>query len=140
MPQAAPADQRAALPAAMSVERQWLQSWFEGTPVLIVQQSDQSIAIDIPAEFCFDPGRSSIKPPLAAVLDKVAQSMGRLNFAYISLISAPADAKGKQSIALRRASQVQRHLRSRGVSADRLGRPVATSANAVQLRIDAAEP
>ncbi|MGZ5267777.1 MAG: hypothetical protein ACXWCC_13405, partial [Caldimonas sp.] len=31
-------DQRAAAPGALAVERQWLGSWFQGTPVLIKER------------------------------------------------------------------------------------------------------
>jgi outer membrane protein OmpA-like peptidoglycan-associated protein len=137
---AAPADQRAATPAALTVERQWLQSWFQGTPVLIGQRNDGAVNVDVPREFCFDPGRSSVKPALAAVLDKVAESLRRVPLARLSLLAAPDDATGTAPLALERAVQVQKHLLSRGVPAARLVRPTATSAAAVQLRMEAAPP
>ena len=132
------ADQRAALPAALAIERQWLLSWFQGTPVRIGQSHDGAVTVDVPREFCFDPGRSSVKPPLAAVLDKVAESLRRRPLASLSLLAAPGDAGGNASLALQRAIQVQKHLRSRGVPAARLGKPTVTTVAAVQLRIDAA--
>ena len=42
----APADRQAATPAALARERQWLQSWFDGTPVRIAQGADGAIASD----------------------------------------------------------------------------------------------
>ena len=42
------ADQRAATPAALVIERKWLQSWFEGTPVVIEQNRDGAVRIEIP--------------------------------------------------------------------------------------------
>ena len=65
-----PADQRAAAPAALGVERQWLQSWFKDTPVRIAQRNDGAVTVDVPVEYCFDAGRSTLKPALAAVLDR----------------------------------------------------------------------
>jgi hypothetical protein len=41
---------------ALVVERQWLQSWFTGTPVRIVQQGSGPVAIEVPQAFCFDGG------------------------------------------------------------------------------------
>ena len=68
----------AAAPAPpLAVERAWLQSWFDGTPVAIEQVADGDVSVAVPREFCFDAGRSKVKPPLAAVLDKVAQSLRR---------------------------------------------------------------
>jgi hypothetical protein len=42
-----PADQRATVPAALAVERQWLQSWFQGTPVLIGQRDDGAVSVEV---------------------------------------------------------------------------------------------
>ena len=137
---AAPADQRAAVPAALAVERQWLQSWFQGTPVLIVQRTDGTVSVDVPREFCFDPGRSSVKPALAVVLNKVAESLRRLPLARLSLLAAPEDATGTAALALQRAVEVHKHLLSHGVPAAHLGKPTAAVAAAVQLRIAAAPP
>lgn len=135
-----PVDRRAAQPAALTAERQWLQSWFDGTPVSIVSRGGRSVTVDVPLAHSFEPGRSRVKPALAAVLDKVAQSMRRLPYAAMPLIAAPDDARPTRGLALQRATQVQRHLRNAGVPASRLGPPVATTADAVQLRIDVEEP
>jgi outer membrane protein OmpA-like peptidoglycan-associated protein len=132
-----PADGRA---SALAVERRWLQSWFEGTPVLIGQRNDGAVSIDVPREFCFDAGRSTVKAPLAAVLDKVAESLRRNGWARLPLVAAPADASASSALAVDRAAQVRKHLISRGVPAARLGSPTATKAAAVQLRIEAASP
>jgi uncharacterized protein YceK len=134
------ADQRTAAAEALAVERQWLQSWFRGTPVLVAQRKDGAVTIDVPREFCFEPGRNSLKPALAAVLDKVAESMRRLPFAQLPLLAAPDDAIRTAQLALPRATQVRDHLRSRGVPDWRLGKPSATGAAAVQLRIEDAAP
>jgi hypothetical protein len=136
----APADQRAALPAALATERQWLQQWFEGTPVLIAQRNDGAVTIDVPREFCFDAGRSSIRPALAAVLDKVAESLRRTPLARLPLLAAPDDAAGTAGLGVQRATQMQKHLLARGVPAPRLGKPTATVVAAVQLRIEPAPP
>lgn len=134
------ADQRAALPAALTTERQWLQSWFRGTPVSIGQRNDGAVTVDVPREFCFDPGRSSVKPALAAVLDKVAESLRRRPLAHLQLLAAPADATGTARLAQQRAAQVRQYFRSHGVPDARLGKPTATAAAAVQLRMGAAPP
>ncbi|WP_418320199.1 hypothetical protein [Piscinibacter sakaiensis] len=134
-----PLERRAALPAALSAERQWLQSWFDGTPVLIVQRGDGAIGIDVPIDFCFDPGQSKVKPALGAVLDKVAESLRRVRDARLPVVAAPPDADGRRALALQRADQVRRHLRSRGVEAARLGPASAAEISAVQLRIDSGD-
>lgn len=139
-PSPAPAptpDQRAAAPANLAAERQWLSSWFKGTPVKIRQVDENAIAIDVPREFCFDAGGSKVKPALGAVLDKMTQSLQRVPIAQVTLIAAPADAQANSDLALKRAAQVQQHLRNAGVRADRLGKPSVASGPMVQLRMEA---
>lgn len=134
------AEQKTTVAAALAVERQWLGSWFGGTPVLIGQRSDGAITVDVPREFCFEPGRSGVKPALAAVLDKVAESLRRVPLAQMPLLAAPDDAIGTTQLALQRAIQVREYVRSRGVPTARLGKPSATTAAAVQLRMQNATP
>jgi outer membrane protein OmpA-like peptidoglycan-associated protein len=120
---------------ALATERQWLQSWFNGTPVQIAQRGDSAISVDVPREHSFDAGRSSVRAPLAAVLDKVAESLRRNPQARLSLVAAPADPGGAPALALQRAAQVRAHLQSRGVAAPRLAEPSSTGVAAVQLQL-----
>ena len=127
----------------LAIEQQWLQDWFRGTPVRIAQRSDGSLAIDVPREFCFDAGRSQVKPALSAVLDKVAQSLQRRPSAKLTLLTGPADPGGgaePAALALQRATAIQRHLRDRGVALARLGEPRAEGSAGVQLRMDMPTP
>ena len=148
-PPATPADAPAAAaakpapparPAALAVERQWLQAWFDGTPVRIEQRRTRAFSVEVPREFSFDGGRSEIKPPLAALLDKLAQSLQRKAELRVELIAAPVDGPGSAALAQRRASSVRQHLMSRGVSASRLAAPEVASAAAVQLRVGLTAP
>ena len=134
------ADQRSPLPAALDTERQWLQAWFKDTPVRIAQRDESAVTVDVPLEFCFDAGRSTIKPALAAVLDKVAESMRRLPALRLPLVAAPDGAAGTAPLAMQRAVKVHKHLLNRGVAAARLGAPTGTGVGAVQLRLEAAPP
>lgn len=139
---AAPApNARTAAAEALAIEQRWLQDWFRGTPVRISQRSDGTLAVDVPREFCFDAGRSQVKPALGAVLDKVAESLRRRPGTRLTLLSAPGDTgAAPATLALQRAAGVQRHLRDRGVALARLGEPVADGSTAVQLRIAAMAP
>ncbi len=158
------AGQRAAAPAALDVERQWLQSWFKDTPVRIAQRSDGAVTVEVPLEFCFDAGRSRIKPALAAVLDKVAESMRRVPALRLPLLAVPDGASGQASgnvaanstgnatgtatgtatsgaqLIAQRGQQLHRHLVNRGVAAARLGTPGSSSTAAVQLRLEGTPP
>ena len=95
----------------------------------------------MPRAFCFDPGQDTIKPALAAVLDKVAQSMRRTAIAEVHLIAAPTDAGGgAAALGVRRATRVYEFLRARGIPEARLTKPTSTGGTALQLRIEAASP
>ncbi len=120
---------------AVDVERDWLLSWFGGTPVVIAQRGDGLLGVDVPREFCFDANRSQVKPALAAVLDKVAESLRRTR-GRLPVLAAPGDAAAPAALALQRATQLRSHLLQRGVPAAQLGAPSATEAAAVQLRMD----
>ena len=124
----------------MVVERQWLQSWFNGTPVRISQQGEGPVAIEVPQEFCFDAGRSAVKPPLAAVLDKLALSLRRTPAARLPLLAAPGDVPAVAGLALQRATQMRTHLLSRGVRAAQLGSPSAATVASAQMRMELANP
>ena len=143
-PAAAPsaAEQRAAAPAALASERKWLQSLFAGTPVRIAQTRDGPLTVEVPREFCFEAGHSDVKPPLAAVLDKVSQSLRRLPLARVTLLAAPDDGSAGSSppLARQRAGQLHQYLLARGVSAARIGKPSTSSVAAVQLQLVAAGP
>ncbi len=137
-PASAPAAKPAAAaprPATLAVERQWLQSWFAGTPVRIEQRSEAEFSVKVPREFCFDSGRSAVKPPLAAVLDKVAQSLQRKPELRIERLAAPGDGSGTSALAQHRAEAVRKHLVSRGVASAQLAAPAVAAVPAVQLHI-----
>lgn len=122
-------------PAALAVERQWLQSWFKDTPVRIEQRSEAAFTVEVPREFCFEPGRSEVRPALGAVLDKLAQSLLRKPELHVELLAAPGDGAGMSPLARQRADNVRKDLMARGVSAQRLAEPTLATQAAVQLRI-----
>ena len=135
-----PAQPAASRASSLGVERQWLQSWFEGTPVRIVQQSDGAVSVEVPREFCFSGGQSKVKPPLAVVLDKVGQSLLRTPNARLELLAAPGDDSEPSPLAQQRSKQLRRYLLARGVPAAQLGTPSVTTAAAVQLRMEFSTP
>lgn len=134
-PAPATAAQRTAAAEALAVERQWLGSWFRDTPVRVAQRGDGVLTLEVPREFCFDAGRSSVKPALAAVLDKVAESLRRVPHAQVALLAAPDDASVTTPLAVQRADRVREHLRSRGVADARLAKASPAAAASVQLRV-----
>ena len=123
-------------PSPLTAESRWLQSWFRGTPVQIVQQGDGPLAIEVPREHCFDPGRPQIRPALAAVLDKLAESLRRLPQARVVQMAAPADAGGGAALAQQRAHQLRLRLLARGIAPTRLLAGTVSAGAAVQLRVE----
>lgn len=119
----------------LSTERQWLQSWFDGTPVVISQTGTGPLAVSVPLAFCFEAGSLDVQPPLAAVLDKVAESLRRHPRARLSQLAAPGDGEADSPLALQRATQVRTQLRLRGVRELQLGTASAATMAAVQLRV-----
>ncbi|MBK1714817.1 hypothetical protein [Rubrivivax gelatinosus] len=126
-----------ARPAAppLVVERQWLQSWFGGTPVVIAQQGAGPVALEVPLEFSFQAGRREVKPPLAAVLDKLAEALRRQPQLTLAL-AAPADAGGDAALAAQRAGALRSYLLERGASSAQLGAPQPAAGRAVKLRLE----
>lgn len=133
----APITAPVAPPATLATERQWLQSWFAGTPVQIQQRGEGPLSVSVPREFCFDAGRSAIKPALAAVLDKVAESLRRVPQARLQQLAAPADAGAAAgtALAVQRATQVRARLLSRGVQVTQMTEPTATADAAVLIQV-----
>ena len=116
-------------------EQRWLGEWFRGTPVVIALTDGGTLAVDVPLVNSFDAGSSSIKPALAAVLDRVATSLRRQPSMVVA-IAAPADASGNATLAASRAKKVREHLVSRGVAGTRLtGSGAVAAGGAVQMRI-----
>lgn len=118
----------------LETEQKWLQAWFKDTPVLIAPRGDDALAVEVPREFCFDGGRAQVKPALAAVLDKVAESLRRQPRLRLATLAAPGDAN-RAELAGTRAANVRQHLRARGVPEARLASPSTGTLAAVQLRL-----
>ncbi len=115
-------------------EKRWLEDWFRGTPVVIALQGPGTLAVDVPLANSFEAGASALKPALAAVLERVAESMRRQGGTRIT-IAAPADSGGGAALAQARAQRVRDLLVSRQVAATRVSiQPGAANAAAVQLR------
>lgn len=77
-------------PPTLGAEQRRLTALFEGTPVVFALQRDGGLRVTVPLQFCFDQGRARVKPPLGAVLDRLAKS--QLNAASSFRVAAPSDA------------------------------------------------
>ena len=97
-------------------EQQRLADEVRGTPVVVETTADGRLRVEVPLEFCFDRGSSAVKPPLAAVLRRIATGL-RKQPAFSVRVDAPTDAHGAggEVFARDRAASVRDYLVARGV-------------------------
>lgn len=74
----------------LASEQLRLSELFRGTPVVFAMQSDGGLRVVVPLRYCFEPGSHAVKPPLAAVLDRLAKS--QLNESTRLRVAAAGDA------------------------------------------------
>lgn len=117
-PGAAPAAPAAPV-TPLATEQRFFEEWFRGTPVVIAARPDSMLQLDVPLANSFDAGKADIKPALAAVLERVAESMKRQIGARVA-VAAPPDAGGAAALAQQRAERVREHLVSRRIAAPRI--------------------
>jgi outer membrane protein OmpA-like peptidoglycan-associated protein len=102
----------------LAAEQQRLSALFDGTPVVFTMQNDGSLRVEVPLRYCFDPGSSTVKPPLAAVLDRIATSQRRGGSRL--LVVAPGDKRGKGiTLGTDRAGSARDYLVGHGIAATR---------------------
>jgi len=137
---AAPGQGTAPAPSAspLATEQRHFEDWFRGTPVVIVAQpqaAQPTLLVDVPLANSFDAGKADIKPALAAVLERVAESLQRQLGARVT-VAAPTDPGGNVALAQQRAQRVREHLVSRRIAAPRIALGGAARAGApLQLRM-----
>jgi len=103
----------------LAAEQRRFAELFRGTPVVFSTQSDGSLRVELPLQYCFDAARSSVKPPLAAVLERLARS--QQNEYTRLVVTAPADPNAKAlALGTERAASARDYLVARGVALDRL--------------------
>jgi outer membrane protein OmpA-like peptidoglycan-associated protein len=112
-----------AAPPVLAAEKHWLQDLFRDTPVTVSAAPDAGVRVQVPLQYSFDVGKDQVKPPLAAVLDKVAASLHRQQRAQLR-VAAPAGA---------RAENVRQQLLKRGVPAARIV-PLVARGDVVELQ------
>ena len=106
-------------PPTLVQERERLAGLFDGTPVVLAIDRDGSLRAEVPLRFCFEPARAVVKPPLAALLDRLASSPATRGGLWS--ITAPGDPTGKGStLANERAASVRDYLVGRGADALRV--------------------
>ncbi|HEY9068515.1 MAG TPA: hypothetical protein VIO33_26250 [Burkholderiaceae bacterium] len=117
-PAPAPAPSRPPPQPTLAAEQKRLAALFDGTPVVFTMQSDGSLRVEVPLRFAFDAGSSTVKPPLAAVLDRLARSQRGASSRL--LVVAPGDKRGKGiTLATERAGSARDYMVGHGIAATR---------------------
>lgn len=113
-----------AQPPVLAGERYWLEQLFAGTPVSVGAAPEAGVRVAVPLKFAFDGGLPAVKPPLAAVLDKVAASLQRQQRAQVR-VAAPTGRQGEE---------LRTQLIRRGIAPWRIALPAAR-ADAAELQL-----
>ncbi len=117
-------------------EQRRLAELFRGTPVVFQMQSDGSLRVEVPLRYAFDRGASAVKPPLAAVLDRIA--LGQRGQPTRVHVAAPGDPGARNTMLARdRAVSTRGYLMAHGIAVTRFA-PLAT-AGGEQLEITVAD-
>lgn len=116
-PPVAPAPKAApAAPAfSLEAEQKRLAGLFRDTPVVIAMTPEGHMRVEVPLKFSFDKGRTAVKPPLAAVLDRIAPSAKAGGMR--TRVAAPGDNGTPGTLARDRAASARDYLVGKGVPA-----------------------
>lgn len=124
-------------PSTLPAEQQRLAELFRGTPVVFTMQTDGSLRVDVPLNFCFDRAAVAVKPPLAAVLDRLAR--GQRAETTRLRVTAVADAgTNNTNLARDRAASARDYLVARGVTATRVMIAGATQGEGIEIVVSEA--
>lgn len=97
-------------------------------------QPDGSLRATVPRRYSFDPGETKVKPPLAAVLDRLAK--GQLQSSSRMRLTAPSDPQARgPNLAQERALSVRDYLAGKGIAAVRLQAGGATQSEQVEITV-----
>lgn len=108
------------LSPALEAQRLRLVEVLAGTPVVVAPTETRQLRVQIPLKFAFEPASTTLKPPLAAVLDQVMTGYKPQTLLSEMRIYAPADGAGTSALAQSRARSVRDHLVARGLPAGRV--------------------
>jgi hypothetical protein len=113
-------------PNVLAAEVQWMKQLFEGTPVAVATEPDGAMRVDVPLTYAFDDKSPAPKPPLRAVMDKVAATLARQTSAKVHLATPGPPA---------RSAAMRTYLVGRGVLALRVVVLAQPPGDAVMLRV-----
>lgn len=123
------------LSPALEAQRTRLKQALDGTPVVIEATGDRRLRIEVPTRHAFEPGRSAVKPALAAVLDQFAIGFRPYAATTELRVGAPDNDKATAKLVRERAASARDYLASRGVPVSRIVEAGATAAPGLELLV-----
>ena len=131
------ATRAAATQARLANEKARLAALFRGTPVVFELLPNGSMRVDVPTAFAFDPGKAVVKPPLAAVLDRIATGQQRELTRIV--VGAPADTAAQgTALARGRAASARDYCVAKGLPPERVVAVVNASTPHLRITVSAA--
>ncbi|HEU4460363.1 MAG TPA: hypothetical protein VFR90_14680 [Methylibium sp.] len=120
------------LSEALEPQRARLAQLLRGTPVAVEATAERALRIAVPLKNSFEPGRSAVRPALAAVLDQVATGFKPYAATSELRIATPDDPNARVAGRLpkERSASVRDYLVARGVPVSRMPVLAATSGDA----------
>ncbi len=107
----------------MQKQKAEMEAAAAGTGIEVTQTADNQLKLEVPSDVSFDTNRADIKPNLAPVLDRFAQTLNA-NTATTVRVIGHTDSRGSDAInnplSVNRASSVRDYLSARGVQASRI--------------------
>jgi hypothetical protein len=123
----------------LAVEQRRFTALFDGTPVVFAMQPDGSLRATVPRRYAFDAGAIKVKPPLAAVLDRLAKSQASTGSRM--KVSAPSDPERRgPALARERALSVRDYLMGHGIVPTRLQANGVTQSDEVEIVVIGDDP
>lgn len=107
---------------ALEPQRLRLQGALKGTPVVVEATAERALRVSVPLKNSFEPGRSAVRPALAAVLDQLAIGFKPYAATAELRIATPDDATTKVAgrLSKQRHASVRDYLVGRGVPISRV--------------------
>ena len=104
----------------LATEQKRLGDLFADTPVAVQRTADGRLRLHVPLRYSFDAGRAAVKPPLAALLDRLATGL-RQQPGFGVRINASGDARAAAAtqLARERAAAMRDYLIAKGTPANR---------------------
>ncbi len=107
----------------MEQQKQAMQQATQGTGVQVTQTADNQLKLNVPSDVSFDTNSAQIKPNLAPVLDRFAQTLNSNPGSTVRIIGH-TDNTGTDAIndplSVNRAASVRQYLSARGVDPARI--------------------